>query len=156
MSAQFLHLSWCFSSFTFSPSAAQDIQSLPVNTRAGPLSLANIRYFPIFIKPAHVCTESNNSLESSQNILNIKFCKELLVMSVQSYRHKAPPPSSQTSPCSSPPPPCSGTRQCRSSSAPSSPAPAAPGPPCPPLSQAAGPRHTGAAEGLLVLWEPSS
>ena len=41
--------------------SAQDILS----------SLANIRYFPIFIKPAHVSTESNNSLESSQNILNI-------------------------------------------------------------------------------------
>ena len=43
--------------------SAQDILS----------SLANIRYFPIFIKPAHVCTESNNSLESSENILNINF-----------------------------------------------------------------------------------
>ena len=31
MSVQFLHLNWCFSSFTFSPSAAQEIQSFPAN-----------------------------------------------------------------------------------------------------------------------------
>ena len=118
-------------------------------------SLANIRYFPIFIKPAHVSTESNNSLESSQNILNINFWPSELQTLVRNYyyRHKAPPPSSQTSPGSDRPRLCSGTHQCRSSSAPSPPAPGV----CPPPSPQLGvvPRHTEGPDRLLGLWEPS-